>query len=322
MSPRSSTRAGARRPGRDLRRAGDRSRQAARARRTRWSASSPAASPAWPRRARSRSCAATGQFLDPHHLEVEVTDGDGRTRRAQKGRPVPEGDHRRRLQVGELPFVPTIRASSIRPARCELRAIPKRMLVIGGGIIGLEMATVYSTLGARIEVVEMLDGLMQGADRDLVKRLGEDEQAALRQHHAEDQDRRRRSEEGRHLGQVRRRAGARRAAALRHGADGRRPQPNGKKIGADKAGVAVERARLHPRRQADAHQRAAHLRDRRHRRPADAGAQGGARRPGGCRSGGRREVVFRRARDSVRRLHRSGSGVGGRDRGRSQGARA
>jgi dihydrolipoamide dehydrogenase len=42
------------------------------------------------------------------------------------------------------------------------------MLVIGGGIIGLEMASVYSTLGARIEVVEMLDGLMTGADRDLV----------------------------------------------------------------------------------------------------------------------------------------------------------
>ena len=43
------------------------------------------------------------------------------------------------------------------------------MLVIGGGIIGLEMATVYSTLGTRIDVVEMLDGMMAGADRDLVK---------------------------------------------------------------------------------------------------------------------------------------------------------
>jgi dihydrolipoamide dehydrogenase len=43
------------------------------------------------------------------------------------------------------------------------------MLVIGGGIIGLEMATVYSTLGAKVDVVEMLDGLMQGPDRDLVK---------------------------------------------------------------------------------------------------------------------------------------------------------
>ncbi|MEP6607656.1 MAG: NAD(P)/FAD-dependent oxidoreductase, partial [Burkholderiaceae bacterium] len=51
----------------------------------------------------------------------------------------------------------------------QLEAVPKRMLVIGGGIIGLEMATVYSTLGARIDVVEMLDVLMNGADRDLVR---------------------------------------------------------------------------------------------------------------------------------------------------------
>ena len=43
------------------------------------------------------------------------------------------------------------------------------MLILGGGIIGLEMGSVYSTLGARLDVVEMLDGLMQGADRDLVK---------------------------------------------------------------------------------------------------------------------------------------------------------
>jgi dihydrolipoamide dehydrogenase len=51
----------------------------------------------------------------------------------------------------------------------QLRQRPERMLVIGGGIIGLEMGTVYSTLGARLDVVEMMDGLMQGADRDLVK---------------------------------------------------------------------------------------------------------------------------------------------------------
>ena len=51
----------------------------------------------------------------------------------------------------------------------ELPSIPKRMLVVGGGIIGLEMGSVYSTLGARLDVVEMLDGLMQGADRDLVR---------------------------------------------------------------------------------------------------------------------------------------------------------
>ena len=51
----------------------------------------------------------------------------------------------------------------------ELASVPKRMLILGGGIIGLEMGTVYSTLGARLDVVEMMDGLMQGADRDLVK---------------------------------------------------------------------------------------------------------------------------------------------------------
>jgi dihydrolipoamide dehydrogenase len=51
----------------------------------------------------------------------------------------------------------------------ELRFVPKKMLVIGGGIIGLEMATVYSTLGAKVDVVEMMDGLMQGPDRDAVK---------------------------------------------------------------------------------------------------------------------------------------------------------
>ncbi|WP_271002964.1 NAD-binding protein, partial [Listeria seeligeri] len=50
-----------------------------------------------------------------------------------------------------------------------LSGVPKRMLILGGGIIGLEMGTVYSTLGARLDVVEMMDGLMQGADRDLVK---------------------------------------------------------------------------------------------------------------------------------------------------------
>ena len=53
----------------------------------------------------------------------------------------------------------------------ELAAIPKRMLVIGGGIIGLEMACVYDALGARITVVELLDGLIAGADRDIIRHL-------------------------------------------------------------------------------------------------------------------------------------------------------
>lgn len=52
-----------------------------------------------------------------------------------------------------------------------LADIPKRMLVIGGGIIGLEMGTVYDALGAKVTVVEFTDGLIQGCDRDLVRPL-------------------------------------------------------------------------------------------------------------------------------------------------------
>ncbi len=70
----------------------------------------------------------------------------------------------------ELPFIPhdDPRVMDSTDA-LELVDIPKRMLVLGGGIIGLEMATVYDALGAQITVVELLDGLMAGADPDLVK---------------------------------------------------------------------------------------------------------------------------------------------------------
>jgi dihydrolipoamide dehydrogenase len=53
----------------------------------------------------------------------------------------------------------------------ELKDIPKRLLIIGGGIIGLEMATVYDALGSRVTVVELLDALSPGADRDVVRPL-------------------------------------------------------------------------------------------------------------------------------------------------------
>ncbi len=53
----------------------------------------------------------------------------------------------------------------------ELPEVPRRLLVIGGGIIGLEMATVFDALGSKITVVELMDGLMPGADRDVVKPL-------------------------------------------------------------------------------------------------------------------------------------------------------
>ena len=72
-------------------------------------------------------------------------------------------------QAVHLPFIPDDPRIVDSTGALELRFTPKRLLVIGGGIIGLEMATVYSALGARIDIVEMLDGLMQGPDRDLVK---------------------------------------------------------------------------------------------------------------------------------------------------------
>ena len=71
-------------------------------------------------------------------------------------------------QAAKLPFLPEDPRIVDSTGALELRARPKKLLVIGGGIIGLEMGTVYSALGARLDVVEMLDGLMLGADRDLV----------------------------------------------------------------------------------------------------------------------------------------------------------
>jgi dihydrolipoamide dehydrogenase len=72
-------------------------------------------------------------------------------------------------QAVRLPFLPQDDRIVDSTGALELTKVPKRMLIVGGGIIGLEMGTVYSTLGARLDVVEMLDGLMLGADRDLVK---------------------------------------------------------------------------------------------------------------------------------------------------------
>lgn len=103
-----------------------------------------------------------GAFLDPHHLEV-VSAGGKKTIKFAKAI-IAAGS-----QAVKLPFLPEDSRIVDSTGALQLKSIPKRMLVIGGGIIGLEMATVYSTLGARIDVVEMLDGLMQGADRDLVK---------------------------------------------------------------------------------------------------------------------------------------------------------
>jgi dihydrolipoamide dehydrogenase len=111
-----------------------------------------------------------GTFADPHHLTVAEAAGDGRqtTGKTQTIRfkqcIIAAGS-----QAVRLPFLPQDERIVDSTGALQLRQSPKRMLIVGGGIIGLEMGTVYSTLGARLDVVEMLDGLMQGADRDLVK---------------------------------------------------------------------------------------------------------------------------------------------------------
>jgi dihydrolipoamide dehydrogenase len=104
-----------------------------------------------------------GRFLSPNHIEVTALDGGKKVVQFQKAI-IAAGS-----SVVKLPFVPEDPRIVDSTGALELRQVPKRMLVIGGGIIGLEMATVYSSLGARIDVVEMMDGLMQGADREAVK---------------------------------------------------------------------------------------------------------------------------------------------------------
>ncbi len=111
-----------------------------------------------------------GRFLDPYHVEVELTSGTGQDKTGEKKtirfqRAIIAAGS----QAVKLPFMPDDPRVVDSTGALELKSIPKRMLVVGGGIIGLEMATVYSTLGTRIDVVEMLDGMMAGADRDLVK---------------------------------------------------------------------------------------------------------------------------------------------------------
>ena len=103
-----------------------------------------------------------GTFLDSHHLQIESKSGTTTVRFenaiiAAGSEPV------------KLPFLPDDPRIMDSTGALNLQEIPETMLVIGGGIIGLEMATVYRSMGTKITVVEMLDGLMAGADRDLVK---------------------------------------------------------------------------------------------------------------------------------------------------------
>ncbi|TAM44526.1 MAG: dihydrolipoyl dehydrogenase [Gammaproteobacteria bacterium] len=181
-----------------------------------------------------------GTFLDLYHLEVALTTGEGQQTTGEKKvvrfakAIIAAGS-----QAVKLPFIPDDPRIVDSTGALELKSVPKKMLVIGGGIIGLEMATVYSALGSRIDVVEMQDGVMPGTDRDLVRVWDK--------------------MNSRRFDRVMLKTKTVKAEALKEGIkvwfegdnapDG--PQvydlvlvatgraPNGKKIGADKAGVAV-----------------------------------------------------------------------------------
>ncbi len=114
-------------------------------------------------------------------IQAKGTFEDGQTLRLQSVGQTPLADDRIRFQncilaSGSRPTkipafnLPTPRVMDSTTA-LELIDIPESMLVVGGGYIGLEMATVYAALGTRVTVVELTDGLLPGADRDLVRPL-------------------------------------------------------------------------------------------------------------------------------------------------------
>ena len=167
-----------------------------------------------------------GSFVDGHTLQV-----DGKKTIRFASAIIAAGS-----QAAKLPFLPDDPRIFDSTGALELKSVPKRMLVIGGGIIGLEMGTVYSTLGTRLDVVEMMDGLMLGADRDLV--------AVWQKFNAKRFD-------NVFLGTKTSKVEASKEG-LKVSFDGKPAQtydailvsvgraPNGKQIGAEKAGVAVD----------------------------------------------------------------------------------
>ncbi|WP_292996536.1 dihydrolipoyl dehydrogenase [Nitrosomonas sp.] len=107
----------------------------------------------------------SGKLTTPHLIQVETTDG-------QKTISFEQCIIAAGSSVARIPGFPYDDPRLIdSTGALELKDVPKHMLVIGGGIIGLEMATVYSALGSKITVVEWMDQLIPGADPDLIKPL-------------------------------------------------------------------------------------------------------------------------------------------------------
>jgi len=110
----------------------------------------------------------TGTFLSPHHIEVARDENNGETKQVVAFEKCIIAAGSESVQIPGWPEDPRVIDST---GALELNTIPERMLVVGGGIIGLEMATVYAALGVEVSVVELMDQLMPGCDKDLLRPL-------------------------------------------------------------------------------------------------------------------------------------------------------
>jgi dihydrolipoamide dehydrogenase len=176
----------------------------------------------------------TGRFVLPNQIEVTGTDGATKTVSFDQAI-IAAGS-----EPVTLPFIPLDDPRVIdSTGALELDGIPKRLLVLGGGIIGLEMATVYQALGSKITVVELMDQIIPGMDKDIVTPL---------------MKRIEKKYEAIHLKTKVTKVAATEAGLVAHFEGGKAPptdtfdkilvavgrQPNGKLIAAEKAGVAVD----------------------------------------------------------------------------------
>jgi len=107
----------------------------------------------------------TGVFLSPHQIEVTMADKSTKVISFDSAI-IAAGS-----QPTSIPGTPDDPRIMDSTGALELKDIPKKLLIVGGGIIGLEMGTVYDALGSSVSVVELTDGLIQGCDRDIVKPL-------------------------------------------------------------------------------------------------------------------------------------------------------
>jgi dihydrolipoamide dehydrogenase len=105
-------------------------------------------------------------FVDATTLEIEGKDGK-KDNKSFDAIIIATGSHPTKIPKISIDSPKVLDSTSA----LDLPDIPKRLLVVGGGYIGLELGSVYAALGSNVSVVEMTDGLLQGADRDLVKFL-------------------------------------------------------------------------------------------------------------------------------------------------------